>query len=67
MDKVEPIDMAFYDGWNACLHSIVASLKMYPNGGGDIAIMAEVNRLIRENRTPRYRDTLCSSMDWEDQ
>jgi hypothetical protein len=35
----------FIDGWNACLDSIRASLREYPNVGGDIEIMKEVERI----------------------
>ena len=35
-------------GWQQCLDSVRASLQMYPNGGGDIDIMKEVERLCAE-------------------
>lgn len=34
-----------HEGWCQALNSVTASLKMYPNGGGDIQIMQEVERI----------------------
>lgn len=35
---------------NDMLRHVVGSLRMYPNGGGDTEVMAEVDRLIKEER-----------------
>jgi hypothetical protein len=37
-----------FKGWCQCIDAIVASLKDYPNAGGHIEIMKEVDRLRRE-------------------
>lgn len=46
--------LAIQEGWQQCLRSVLSSLKMYPNGGGDIEIMQEVERIkteaIEQNR-----------------
>lgn len=34
-------------GWQDCLDSVRASLRGYPNAGGDIEIMREVERIAR--------------------
>lgn len=34
---------------NWMLEQVIASLKMYPNGGGDIRVMAEVERIVKES------------------
>lgn len=38
----------YMSGWQQCLESVRASLRDYPNGGGDIEVMAEVDRLIKK-------------------
>lgn len=39
---------AEFRGWCDCLGSVRASLKSYPNGGGDIEIMEQVERIRQE-------------------
>lgn len=41
-------DKLRWEGACEMLESIRASLKMYPDGGGDIEIMQSVDRLVKE-------------------
>jgi hypothetical protein len=48
--KVDPIYGGGYiDGWQQAIGSILGSLRGYPNAGGDINIMREVERIVRES------------------
>lgn len=40
----------YMSGWQQCLDSVRASLRDYPNVGGDADIMAEVDRLIKKSQ-----------------
>ena len=42
------IKQATFDGWCQCLDSVRASLRDYPNAGGDIEIMNEVDRIVAD-------------------
>jgi hypothetical protein len=35
----------YLEGWDACLKSVRASLRGYPEAGGDIEILREVDRI----------------------
>jgi hypothetical protein len=37
-------------GWQSCLDAVRGSLVGYPNAGGDIEIMTQVERICRENK-----------------
>ena len=39
-----------HKGWCDAINSVRASLAMYPHGGGDIGIMEEVDRIIKQDR-----------------
>lgn len=39
------------EGWKAAIDAVRVSLQSYPHGGGDIHIMKEVERLIKEGRS----------------
>jgi hypothetical protein len=43
-------------GWQDCLDSVVGSLRGYPNHGGDIDVMHEVERLIEEGKSGDWYD-----------
>lgn len=45
------------DEWDSCLGSVLASLKGYPNAGGDLNIMREVERIVREAIVREAKDT----------
>ncbi len=49
LEEINKLEQAEFRGWCHCLESIRASLEMYPNGGGDIEIMNQLERLIRED------------------
>lgn len=40
------IAKAQYQGWQHCLLSIRASLRIYPEGGGDIEIMQSIKDIV---------------------
>lgn len=37
-----------FEGWREAIEAVRVSLREYPHAGGDIEIMREVERLIRE-------------------
>ena len=41
-------DLGQEEGWRDCLDAVRASIVEYPNGGGDIVIMTEIERIERE-------------------
>lgn len=47
-EQITPEEKLRFEGWCEAVGSIRASLQMYPDGGGDIGIMTEVRRLIKE-------------------
>ena len=47
-DKTDPTYSEYWRGWSDCLSAVLCSLIAYPDAGGDIQIMAEVDRLIKE-------------------
>ncbi len=51
-----------FQGWCECLDSVRASLRAFPNGGGDIEIMQEVERIQAE----AYQRGLDAAKDHED-
>lgn len=52
MDELEAKNITetsiFHKGWCAAINHVLGSLRSFPHGGGDKAIMAEVDRLIAE-------------------
>ena len=56
--KRDIYDKEFHNGANWMLDSIRGSLHAYPNGGGDIEVMKEVDRLIEQARLDEHKK-LC--------
>jgi hypothetical protein len=61
----EVVRDAEHKGWCDALRNVLASLEMYPNGGGDVNIMQEVERLMLAARIEEakwFRDNGCWMM-----
>lgn len=50
-DAIKALAGVRYEAQNETLRSVVASLRAYPVGGGDVEIMAQVDRLLSERET----------------
>jgi hypothetical protein len=48
-----------HDSANEMLRMVVGSLQDYPNHGGDIRVMKEVDRIEREARQKTWEDASC--------
>lgn len=50
---VERVKEAFQSGWNCCLIEIRASLKNYPDSGGDVEIMKAIDEIVMRSKDAR--------------
>jgi hypothetical protein len=55
-NSMTPDSRLRFEGWCSALDSIRASLREFPDGGGDIEIMNEVERLVKQARHEGYLD-----------